>query len=101
MLKRYVLRWKRNLDLERESGKKELWLEVGELGNVLEKVLIDFCKLFQSIGAAWLNELLDILREDVEGQSRVRWSADEPVEPVCLIFINFLKYWGRLVRRRL
>ena len=29
---------------------------VGKLGNVLEKVLIDFGKLFQRIGAVWLNE---------------------------------------------
>ena len=38
-----------------------------ELGNVLEKVLIDFDKLFQKIGAVWLNELCDILREDAKG----------------------------------
>ena len=45
---------------------------VGELGNILEKVLIDFGKLFQSIGAVWLNEQFDILGEEVELQSRVR-----------------------------
>ena len=39
---------------------------VGELDNVFEKVVIDFGKLFQRIGAAWLNERFDILREDVE-----------------------------------
>ena len=44
---------------------------LGELGNVLEKILIDFGELFQRIGAVWLNEWFDILR-DVEGQSRVR-----------------------------
>ena len=38
---------------------------VVELGNVLEKVLIDFGKLFQKI-VVWLNERLDILRADVE-----------------------------------
>ena len=45
---------------------------VAELGNVLDKVIIDFCKLFQMTGAVWLNDRLDILREDVEGRSRVR-----------------------------
>ena len=44
----------------------------GELGNVLEKVLRDFDKLFQRIGTVWLNEGCDILREDVVGRSRVR-----------------------------
>ena len=43
-----------------------------ELGNVLEKVLIDFDNLFQKIGAVWLNEQCDILREDAKGRSRVR-----------------------------
>ena len=45
---------------------------VAQLRNILEKVLIDFGKLFQRIEAVWLNERLDILREDVEGQSRVK-----------------------------
>ena len=46
---------------------------VAELGDVLEKVLIDFGKLFQRIRAVRLYERLDILREEaVEGQSRVR-----------------------------
>ena len=46
---------------------------VAELGDVLEKVLIDFGKLFQRIGAVCLYERLDILRgEVVEGRSRVR-----------------------------
>ena len=46
---------------------------VADLGNDLEKVLIDFGKLFQRIGAIGLYERLDILREEVvEGQSRVR-----------------------------
>ena len=44
---------------------------VVESGNVLEKVLINFGKLLQGIGAVWLNERLDILR-DAEGRSRVR-----------------------------
>ena len=46
---------------------------VAELGDVLEKVLIDFGKLFQRIGAVLLYERLDILREEVEdGRCRVR-----------------------------
>ena len=46
---------------------------VAELGDVLEKVLIDFVKLFQGIGAVRLYERLDILREEVvDGRSRVR-----------------------------
>ena len=46
---------------------------VAELGDVLEKVLIDFGKLFQRIGAVRLLKRLDILREDVmDGRSRVR-----------------------------
>ena len=46
---------------------------VAALGDVLEKVLIDFGKLFQRIGAVWLYERLDILREQVVvGQSSVR-----------------------------
>ena len=36
---------------------------VVELGKVLEKVLIHFGKLFQRIGAVWLYERLDILRD--------------------------------------
>ena len=43
-----------------------------ELGNVFEKVLRDFDKIFQWIETVWLNEGCDILREDVEGLSRVR-----------------------------
>ena len=35
---------------------------VAELGDVLEKVLIDFRKLFQRIGVVRLYERLDILR---------------------------------------
>ena len=43
------------------------------LGDVLEKVLIVFDKLFQRIGAVRLYERLDILREEVvDGRSRVR-----------------------------
>ena len=38
---------------------------VAVLGDVLEKVLIDFGKLFQNIGAIRLYERLDILREEV------------------------------------
>ena len=46
---------------------------VADLGDVLEKVLIDFGKLFQRIGAFRLYERLDILREEVvERRSRVR-----------------------------
>ena len=46
---------------------------VAALGDVLEKVLIDFGKLFQRIGAVLLYERLDILREEVvDGRSRVR-----------------------------
>ena len=46
---------------------------VAELGNVLEKVLTFFGKLFQRIGAVRLYERLDILREEVvDGWSRVR-----------------------------
>ena len=46
---------------------------VAELGDVLEKVLIDFGKLFQRIEAVRLYERLDILREEVvDGRSRVR-----------------------------
>ena len=42
------------------------------LGDVLEKVLIAFCKLFQRIGAVRLYERLGILREVVvDGRSRV------------------------------
>ena len=43
----------------------------GELGNVLEKVLRDFDKLFPRIGTIWLNEGCDILREDVVRRNRV------------------------------
>ena len=45
---------------------------VGELGNVLEKVLRDFDKLFQRTGTIWMNEGCDILRDDVVGRSKVR-----------------------------
>ena len=38
---------------------------VAELDDVLEKVLIDFGRLFQRIGAVRLYERLDILREEV------------------------------------
>ena len=73
MPKRYVLRCERNWVLESESGKEEHWLVVAELGDVLEKVLIYFGKLFQRIGAVQLYERLDILREEVvDGRSRVR-----------------------------
>ena len=73
MPKRYVLRYERNWVLESESGKEEHLLLVAELGDLLEKVLIDFGKLFQRIGAVRLYERLDILREEVvDGRSRVR-----------------------------
>ena len=42
------------------------------LGDVLEKVLIVFGKLFQRIGAVRLYERLDIREEVVNGRSRVR-----------------------------
>ena len=46
---------------------------VAELCDELEKVLIDFGKLFQRRGAVRLYERLDILREEVvEGRSKVR-----------------------------
>ena len=46
---------------------------VAELGDVLEKVLIDFGKLFQRMRAVRLYELLDILREEVvDERSSVR-----------------------------
>ena len=46
---------------------------VAELGDVLEKVFIDFGKLFQRIGVVRLYERLDIVREEVvDGRSRVR-----------------------------
>ena len=45
---------------------------VAELGDVLEKVLIDVGKLFQRMGAVWLYERFASLREEVEGRSRVR-----------------------------
>ena len=46
---------------------------IAELGDVIEKVFIDFGKLFQRIGAVRFYERLDILREEVmEGRSRVR-----------------------------
>ena len=65
MPKRYVLRCGRNWVLESESDKEGHWLVVAELGAVLDKVLIDFGKLFQRIGAVRLYERLDILREEV------------------------------------
>ena len=43
------MRWERNLALESKNGKEEHRPLVGELGNVLEKVLIDFGKLFKDI----------------------------------------------------
>ena len=46
---------------------------VVELGDVLEKVLIDFGKLFLMIGIVQLYERFNILREEVmEGPCRVR-----------------------------
>ena len=45
---------------------------VAALDDVLEKILIDFGKLFQRIGAVRLYERLDILREVVDGRIRVR-----------------------------
>ena len=80
MPKKYVLRCERNWVLESESGKEEDWLVGAALGDLLEKVLIVFGKLFQRIEAVRLYERLDILREDmVDGRSRVRW-LEERVE---------------------
>ena len=46
---------------------------VAALGDVLEKFLIDFAKLFSRIGAIQLYERLDILREEVvDGRNRLR-----------------------------
>ena len=56
-----------NWVLESKSVKKKHWLVVVELGNMLEKVLIDFGKLFQRIGAIWLI-FFRLLREDVRGR---------------------------------
>ena len=68
-----VLRFERNWILESESGKEEHLLVVAESGDVLGKVLIDFGKLFQRIGAVPLYERFLILREEVvEGRCRVR-----------------------------
>ena len=81
MPKRYVLRCERNWVLESESVKEEHWLVIAELGDMLEKVLLDFGKLFQRLGAVRLCERLDILREEVvKERSRVRW-LEEQVEP--------------------
>ena len=91
--KRYVLRCERNWVLESESS-EEHWLVVAELGDVLEKVLIDFGKWFRRIGAARLYGRIDILREEVvEGRSRVRW-LEEQVEPAGLILIGFFEVLG-------
>ena len=80
-MKRYVLRCERNWILESESDKEEDWLVVAALGDVLEKVLIDFGKLFRRIGAVRLYERLDILREEVvDGRSRVRWERNYILE---------------------
>ena len=73
MSKRNVLRCERNWVLESESGNEEHCLVVAELDDVSDKVLIDFGKLFQMIGAVRLYERLYILREEVvDGRSRVR-----------------------------
>ena len=73
---------------------------VAKLGDVLEKFLLDFGKLFQRIGAVRLYERLDILREEVvEGRSRVR-RLEERVEQAGLILISFLRYWGCEVWRK-
>ena len=46
---------------------------VAELGDVIEKALIYFGKLFQRVGAIRLYERFNILREEVvEGCSRVK-----------------------------
>ena len=94
MPKRYDLRCERNLVLESESGKEKHWLVVAELGDVLEKVLIDFGMLFQRIGAVRLYEPLDILREEVvDGRSRVRW-LEERMEPGRFSIDKFSEVFG-------
>ena len=61
---------------------------VAALDDVLDKVLIDFGKLFQRIGAVRLYERLDILREEVvDERIRVRL-LEERVEPAGVIFIS-------------
>ena len=74
MPKRYVLRCERNLVFESDCCKKEHLPEfVAEFSDVLGKVLIDFGKLFQRIGAVRVYERLDIVREVVlDGCSRTR-----------------------------
>ena len=55
---------------------------------MLEKVLIDFGKLFQRIGAVRLYERLDILRQEVmDGRSKVK-RLEERVKPAALILIR-------------
>ena len=91
--------------LESESDKEKHWLLVAELGDVLEKVLIYFGKLFQRIGVVRLYERLDILREEmVKGRSRMRWLKDR-VEPAGLKLISFLRFLGlrcmeKVIRKR-
>ena len=72
-VEKICLRFERNWVLESENGNEEHLLVVAELGDVLEKVLMDFGKVFQRIGAVQLYERLDILREEVvDGRNRMR-----------------------------
>ena len=96
MPKMYVLRCERNGVLESESGKEEKWLVVAELDIVLEKVLIDFGKLFQRIGAVRLYERVDwkfqnIFRTWPSDLFRecARASAQKNVWETFVDFLNF------------
>ena len=62
--------------LECERGKEEHELVVGELRNLLGKIVVNIRKLLQIVGKVWLKERLDILGEDVKGRSRVRRSEE-------------------------
>ena len=63
----------REQESERELGRNiDQCPVVGEFGEILENVFIDFSRLFESIEEVWLNEQLDILREVVGWQSSVR-----------------------------
>ena len=73
---------------------------VAELGDVLEKVLIDFGKLFQRIGAVRLHERLDILREEVVEGRRIVRRLEERLDSGGLTLISFLRYLGCKVWRR-
>ena len=56
------------------------------------------------MGTVWLNEQLDILREDVEGRSRVRYQKNEWSQGGGLIFmfseILGLRNMEKVIRER-